>query len=587
MAIKKKISVSPKKPATTRTQALIKARGSLASFATLMYTRFEVAAHHRKIIDALEKVERGEIDRLIITLPPRHGKSLLASVMFPSWFLGRNPDKHIIASSYGAALAMTFGRQVRNYTVDRLHRAIFPACVPADDASAVNRFALVQGGSYNAVGSGGSITGRGADLLLIDDPIKDAESARSDSFRAGLKEWYQAVAYPRLQPGGAVVLIQTRWHQDDLAGWLLVENASEGWTVLNLPAVCEKDEAGTDGRKEGDALWPSQYSIAMLDRIKEAVGGATWAALYQGRPAAAEGAMFKRDWWRIAQQAPDKFERVVLSLDTAFKTGKTNDYSVGLTLGVSQSSYFVLDVWREKVEFPELQRKINILCERYRPHEVLVEDQASGQSLIQALQRDTRLPVKPIKVSSDKISRASAILPLIEAGRVVLPAGAEWVAQLVDECATFPNAAHDDVVDALSQALNHVAEIGARGFSALAKFEGARTAVQTGVPIEEAAKQAGVAPSRLEGWLDRQATAPARVVQTAQRIAPEQIEAYEYCRKLAANGVALEAALAETLKVHHVEIPMAAMLAFIRRVDTPLGPSRPMFAPQGAVNPFV
>ena len=167
---------------TPKARALERAKNSLAAFATLMYPRFEVSAHHRQIISALEKIESGEIDRLIITMPPRHGKSLLASVLYPSWYLGCNPEKHIIATSYGAALALTFGRQVRNYTADKLHRAIFPLCTPSEDASAVNRFALVQGGSYNAVGSGGSITGRGADLLLIDDPIKDWESANPRPF---------------------------------------------------------------------------------------------------------------------------------------------------------------------------------------------------------------------------------------------------------------------------------------------------------------------------------------------------------------------------------------------------------------------
>jgi|SRR5208282_975464 len=492
---------------TPKARALSRAQTSLAAFATLMYPRFEVSAHHRQIISALERVERGEIDRLIITMPPRHGKSLLASVLYPSWYLGRNPDKHVIATSYGAALALTFGRQVRNYTADKLHRAIFPLCTPSEDASAVNRFALVQGGSYNAVGSGGSITGRGADLLLIDDPIKDWESAKSDAFRASLKEWYQAVAYPRLQPGGAVVLIQTRWHQNDLAGWLLAENAAEGWEVLNLPAIAERDEPG--GRREGQALWPSQYSLAMLDRIREAVGGAAWASLYQCRPAAAEGAMFRRDWWKYAAQFPEKFERIYLSLDTAFKQGESADYSVGLTLGVAQNAYYVLDLWRERADFPALQRKVEILAERWRPHYLLIEDAASGQSLIQTLRAGTRLPVKAIKVDRDKESRAAAILPLIESGKVFLPQGAEWVSGFVDECASFPVGAYDDCVDALTQVLNYAAPLGTVGFYALGKLEVAAARVEKGEPAEAVAKDVGLTVGRLDGWLARRKSATA------------------------------------------------------------------------------
>src|ERR1017187_1660970 len=535
---------------SSKARALAKARDSLASYATLAFPKFEVAYHHRLIIAALERVERGEVTRLMIAMPPRHGKSLLASEIFPAWYLGQHPDRNVIATSYGASLALEFGRKVRNHVADGLHSAVFPGCVLSDDSAAVNRFNLVQGGGYFATGSGGGITGRGADLLIIDDPIKNPEDARSETFRASLKDWYRSVAYTRLQPGGAVVIISTRWHEDDLSGWLLREHPEESWEVLSFPAIAERDEP--EGRREGDALWPKFFPLETLERIREAVGGATWASLYQQRPAAAEGSMFKRAWWKLSATVPEKFERIFLSVDSAFKTGKQNDYSVGLTLGVSQAAYYVLDIWRERVEFPALQRKIDVLAERYRPNQILIEDQASGQSLIQSLQANSRLPIKAIKVDRDKISRAAAILPLIEAGRVVLPAGAEWVGPFIDECATFPNAAHDDMVDALSQVLNHVAQIGATGFDALRRLEIARANVGSGLSVEEAAKTAGVSAGRLDVWIERNKGAGQEVrlaVLTGR--GPEPVaHIWEHARKFMDGGMSAEAAIAETLKLY-------------------------------------
>jgi predicted phage terminase large subunit-like protein len=567
---------------TTKARAIERAGNSLAAFATLMYPKFEVAQHHRRIIDVLEKVERGEIDRVVIATPPRHGKSLLASVLFPSWYLGRHPDRSIIATSYGQSLAQDFGRQVRNYTADRLHSAIFPLCVPSEDSASVNRFSLLQGGNYFGTGSGGPIVGRGCDVLLIDDPIKSAEDARSDTFRENLKTWYRSTAYTRLAPGGAVILISTRWHEDDLAGWLLKEHPEENWTVLNLPAIAERDEPG--GRKEGEALWSSRFPIETLERIKEAVGGAAWQALYQGRPAAAEGAMFRRAWWKISATVPETFERIVLSLDTAFKQKSTSDWSVGITLGVAQSAFYILDIWRERVDFPELQRKVNALAERWRPNQILIEDQASGQSLTQSLQASSRLPVKPIKVDRDKVSRAAAILPLIEAGRVVLPAGAEWMAQFVDECATFPNGAYDDCVDALSQCLNYLSGVGATGHVAYMNLQKARASVAAGVTVEDAAKSAGVAVGRLDAWVERSTSAGVaqRLARMSSRPPAGQEEAWEFARKRMDAGASAEEAVAEALAVHRAAIAPESLSAYWQRSNAPTGPARPRYAPENA-----
>ena len=237
-----------------------------------------------------------------------------------------------------------------------------------------------------------------AHLLLIDDPLKDMEEARSENVRHSLHEWYSSVAYTRLQPDGAIVLIQTRWHHDDLAGWLLREHGDEGWDVLNMPAIAETDG---DGRMEGEALWPERFSAETLRSIKVAVGGSTWAALYQQRPSAAEGEVFKREWWKRYSELPP-FSRIVQSWDTAFKTGQQNDYSACTTWGEAKNGFYLLDCWKGREEFPAMKRRVATSADEWKPNAILVEDKASGQSLIQELKQSTRFPVA-IKSSTDKL----------------------------------------------------------------------------------------------------------------------------------------------------------------------------------------
>lgn len=433
-------------------EILMLARLDLACYGFALSPGFELAAHHRLIVDRLEAVERGEILRLMIFMPPRHGKSLLATQLFCAWYLGRHPDRKIITSSYGQELSDDFGRQVRNLVSDPKHLAIFPECHLSADATSMKRFSTTAGGAYYAVGRGGAITGRGADLLLIDDPLKDAEEARSEPIRRGLFEWYTSVARTRLQPGGAIVLIQTRWHQDDLSGRLLREAGGKDWHQLCLPAIAEVDESF---RHAGEALWPEKFPLADLAQIRKEVGGATWASLYQQRPAAAEGAIFKREWWRSYRESP-KFNRVVQSWDTAFKSGAENDYSACTTWGITDTGFYLLWYWRGRVEFPELKTRIKWLASEYKPNTILIEDRASGQSAIQELKYKTSLPIIAVKVDRDKISRAYAVTPLIESGRVFLPESAPWLADYVDDMASFPHSAHDDAVDCTSQFLNYI-----------------------------------------------------------------------------------------------------------------------------------
>jgi predicted phage terminase large subunit-like protein len=439
---------------TNGIDVLTLAREELACYAVAQWPSFEFAAHHKVIVEKLEEVEQGNIRRLMIFLPPRHGKSLLTSQFFPAWYLGRHPDCFVITASYGQDLADDFGRRVRNFVSDPLHQAIFPGFHLAEDSTSMRRFNTTAGGSYYAVGRGGPITGRGAHLLIIDDPLKDREEADSPTIRRTLHEWYSSVAYTRLQPGGAIVLIQTRWHQDDLAGRLLRENSSKGWEIVSLPAIAETDESF---RRAGEALWPERFPLSVLEQIRIAIGGSAWASLYQQRPAAAEGQIFKREWWRFYRDTPE-FSFVLQSWDTAFKTGEENDYSVCTTWGMAENGYYLLAYWRGRVEFPQLKRMLVGLADEWKPHSILVEDRASGQSLIQELQLGTNLPIIPVKVDSDKLARAQAVTPLIEAGRIFLPESAPWLREFTDELAAFPTGVHDDTVDSTSQALNYLRE---------------------------------------------------------------------------------------------------------------------------------
>ncbi len=424
----------------------------LACYATALWPSFQMARHHELIIEKLEAVTRAEIRRLMIFMPPRHGKSLITTQLFPAWYLGLNPRRSVISSSYGQELSDDFGRRVRGFVSDPLHHAIFPGCGIADDSSSMRRFNTAAGGSYYAVGRGGPITGRGADLLIIDDPLKDFEEAQSEAIREGLHQWYSSVAYTRLQPGGAVVLIQTRWHEDDLAGRLLGHQRGE-WEVVSLPAIAECDEPF---RKAGESLWPERFPLPELQRIRTSVGSGTWAALYQQRPSAAEGAVFKREWWRYYGQVPASFTRIIQSWDTAFKKGADNDYSVCTTWGVTPTGHYLLHAWRERVEFPGLKRVVDLFAAQWKPSAILVEDKASGQSLIQELKAATRLPILPVKVDSDKLARAAAVTPTIEAGKVFLPESAPWLDDYRDELAAFPTGVHDDYVDSTTQALNYL-----------------------------------------------------------------------------------------------------------------------------------
>jgi predicted phage terminase large subunit-like protein len=431
------------------------AQSNLIPFAQLTKKDYEAAAHHYLTASYLERVEAGEIRRLMIFEPPRHGKSELTSRRFPAWYLGRNPNKFVIATSYNADLAKAFGRDVRNLVADPVYQAIFPGTSLRQDSKAADRWNTTGGGAYLAAGIGTGITGHGLHLGLIDDPFKDHKEAESKNIRDGVWDWYKSTFYTRLMPNAAIVLNVTRWHEDDLAGRLLKEQARGGdiWTVIILPAIAEgPDELG---REEGEALWPAWYPLSTLERIREVIGSYEWNALYQQRPVAQEGNIFKKSWWRYYREIPD-FNMTIQSWDTGFKTGEDNDYSVNTTWGSTEPNFFLLDRFKDKLEFPELKRAVIASAVQFKPDAILVEDKASGQSLVQELQRETHLPILAIKVDRDKVARAHAVTPLIEGGRVYLPEWATWVDDYVTCMGAFPKGPDDDDIDSTTQALEYL-----------------------------------------------------------------------------------------------------------------------------------
>lgn len=396
--------------------------------------------HLAYIRSILHRVTTGEIKKLMLFMPPRHGKSEMVTVRYPAWLLEIQQDKRVIIGAYNQTLANKFSRKTRRIASERFEIS--------RDRTAVEDWETMKGGGIRAVGVGGGITGHGGNLIIIDDPVKNREEANSETYREKVWDWYTDDLYTRLEPGGAMILIMTRWHQDDLAGRILASEDGPNWTVINLPALAEGANDPL-GRKEGDALCPERYSVDDLQKIRQ-VMGASFNALYQQRPTAVEGEIFKREYWRYYKALP-KFELIVQSWDTAFKKKRHNDFSVCTTWGIAQTGFYLIHCWKDKVEFPELKRAVIAQAAAYQPNEILIEDKASGQSLIQEVRRETRLPIIAIPVDTDKIARAHASTPLLEAGRGFLPENAPWLADYVDELAAFPNGGHDDSVDSTTQ----------------------------------------------------------------------------------------------------------------------------------------
>lgn len=399
--------------------------------------------HLLLIFKALKDIADGKIKRLMIFMPPRSGKSEAVTVRFPAWMIERNPELRFIVAAYNVSLASKFSRKTQRIVSSRGITL---------DREAVDDWTTKQEGGVRAVGVGSGVTGHGANGILIDDPIKSKEEAYSVVYRDKAWEWYKDDLYTRLEPEGFIVLTQTRWHYDDLAGRILNSEGGKEWTVIKLPALAEIDDP--IDRLEGEALCPDRFSRDDLLSIKS-VMGSDFESLYQQNPVAVQGSIFKRDWWKYYSQAPD-FIRVIQSWDTAFKTKAQNDPSCCQTWGVTNNGYYLIDRWIDRVTFPDLKKAAIQQYDKHHPDVVIVEDKASGQSLIQEIIRETKIPMLAVKPDKDKISRANAITPICESGHVFLPEGVPWVVDYIDQMAIFPAGAHDEDPDVTSQALNYL-----------------------------------------------------------------------------------------------------------------------------------
>lgn len=427
----------------------------LIAYAAYQWPSYNDAPHHRMIARHLEAVERGDITRLMITMPPRHGKSMLASEFFPAWYMGRNPDHYVVTATYAQELADDFGRKVKNQIEDAAFQAIFPGVGLADDSKSAKRFhiegaglggiehATTQRGAFYAVGVGGPLTGRGAHLLLIDDPVKNREDADSEVVRRKIKDWYTSTAYTRLMPGGRIVIIQTRWHDDDLSGWLQAEHKHEDWAILDLPAI----------NADGEALWPEQYPVEALERIKRALPARDWSALYQQQPQPDEGTYFQRGWFKRWQTLPSV--HFYGTSDYATKDG-SGDFTVHHIWGVdAQGDLYLADRWRGQTTSDVWIERQCDLIERWKPLAWFGEAGPIWRAIEPALMRRMRERGTPVRMEAlpsvaDKPTSARGFQSRAATGRVYLPDTPEGEV-VIDELIRFPTGKYDDEVDACSK----------------------------------------------------------------------------------------------------------------------------------------
>lgn len=433
------------------------AKNSLMAFTIATHRDYEPSWHHRLIVEKLEAVERGDIDRLMIFMPPRHGKSELASIRFPAWYIGKNPHKQIICNSYTSDLAQDFGRKVRNLISDERYQAIFHDVQLSEDSKAKNKFDTNKGGTYISTGIGGAITGRGADLLILDDPIKGREDADSETIREKVWNYYSSVAYTRLEKNGAVVLIQTRWHEDDIGARLLEQMEKDGdkWEVLDLPAICTKTD---DYRKEGDPLWPEKYTTDDLMRIKQAIAPRDWYALYQQTPTGREAQEFYSEWFKYYDYAPDGLT-ILLAVDPAFSKNKNSDYTAIIVVGKKGDETYILDYVNKRLgEDPyNIAKEVVELCRKYNPYKIGVEAFAAQAMLGHYLREKLmasgistevlQLRIPNMKNSDIQKSRVRSLVGRYRDGKIHHK---RWMTEIEDQLLKFPTGKHDDLIDCLS-----------------------------------------------------------------------------------------------------------------------------------------
>ena len=428
-------------------------------FVHQVWPHFIDGAHHKKMAAAFERVANGKCKRLIINMPPRHTKSEFASYLLPAWFLGKFPKKKIIETAHTAELAVGFGRKVRNLVDSDVYKSIFPGVGLQSDSKAAGRWATNQGGDYFAIGIGGAVTGKGADILIIDDPHSEQEATLAENnpeVYDRVYEWYTSGPRQRLQPGGAIVIVMTRWSKKDLTGQVVksaLQRDGEDWEVIEFPAILPS----------GKPLWPEFWPLEQLEALKNELPNGKWMAQYQQEPTSDINAIVKREWWKIwEKEDPPECEFLIQSWDTAFLKTQRSDYSACTTWGVfyktddtgrQQANIILLNAFKKRMEFPELKQRALEEWKEWEPDALIIEAKASGQPLVFEL-RAMGIPVQDFVPSkgNDKIARLNAVADMFASGMVWVPS-TRWAEELIEEIASFPSGEHDDLVDSTTQAL--------------------------------------------------------------------------------------------------------------------------------------
>lgn len=476
-------------------QAILKSRSNFLTFVKLLapslIADFKLGRHIELLADKLQKVQEGKIKRLMVFLPPRSSKSVICSKLFPAWYMGKHSNHEILSVSHSDQLAADFGRSVRDIVNNELYKEIFPQTTLRSDVRAAGKWQTNQNGVYIAAGVRSQIAGRGAHIALLDDVMSE-EDAFSEAGRRYIKEWYPAGLRTRLMPNGSVVIINTRYHEDDICGWLLETQAKrqkenifnddnednveiDEWEVIKIPAWLDEDSANLLNLPIGSSYFPEWKPDEVLkideEEIRASNGSRYWEALYMQNPTPEEGGLIKKNWLQYWEHDdPPTCDFMIQTYDTAFSTSTTADYSVIQTWGIfsmyDQDEYgdegypanlILLGNIRGRFEYPMLRRMAQELYSKHMPDICIVEKKASGQSLIQDMRR-AGLPVKEYLPDRDKVSRVYAASPMIESGRVWLPKNKRWADDLVTELLQFPNSAHDDQVDALTMAIHYMKE---------------------------------------------------------------------------------------------------------------------------------
>ena len=437
-------------------------REDLIEFCKRMQPDYKVGKHHRILADLLMDIAEGKKSRVCVNIPPRHGKSQLVSIYFPAWFLGKYPNKKVLMVSHTTDLAVDFGRKVRNIIDNDVYHSIFPTVSLAQDNKSAGRWNTNLGGEYFACGVGSALAGRGADLLLVDDPHNEQDiiNGNFDVFERAY-EWFTYGARTRLMPGGRVAIVQTRWHQDDFSGRVVRDmtqnEEADQYELVEFPAIFNENTP------EERALWPEWMSLPALRQTKASMPVFQWNAQYQQNPTSEEASVVKREWWNVwKQERPPECEYIIMSLDAAAETHNRADFTALTTWGVffneekgeERHNIILLNSIKRRLEFPELKDLAFEQYQEWQPDAFIVEKKSAGTALYQELRR-TGMPVSeytPHRGSGDKLARLNSVADIVRSGLCWVPE-ARWAEEVVEEIAGFPFMSHDDLVDSTVMAL--------------------------------------------------------------------------------------------------------------------------------------